>query len=61
MKTVYVLRIRVSDDRTWSEPDYYRRRKDRDFDEMMNRIWGSMRTWSYEERKTEEEISQLCD
>lgn len=61
MKTVYVLRVRLSDSEPWGEATYYRRRRDRDQDERVNRVMGGIRTHSYEEKKTPEEIDQLCD
>lgn len=60
-KTIYVLRIRYTDSEPWREPGYYRKKKDRDYDEKLNRILGGIRTHSYEEKKTEEEIAELCD
>lgn len=56
MKTVYVLRVRPDDDSSWSEPQYYLRRKERDKTARMNRVLGGIRTHSYEEKKTTEEI-----
>lgn len=61
LKIVYVLRVRPDDDSHWSEPVYYRKRKERDRDGSMNRVLGGIRTHSYEEKKTPEEIDQLCD
>lgn len=61
MKTVYVLRVRPHDDTPWSEPEYYRTRKERDETAAMNRAWGGIRTHSYEEKKTLEEVEQLFD
>lgn len=61
LKTVYVLRVRPDDDSHWSEPTYYRKRKERDRDRSINRVLGGIRTHSYEEKKTPEEINQLCD
>lgn len=59
LKTVYVLRTRPSDSCVWSEPEYYRTRKERDQIGSMNRVLGGIRTHSYEEKKTPEEIYQL--
>lgn len=61
MKTVYVLRVRMCDNEPWGEPTYYRRRSERDKDERMNRVLGGIRTYSYEEKKTPNEIDKLCD
>jgi hypothetical protein len=61
MKTVYILRIRPDDDSSWGEPEYYRTRRERDKTEGMNRVLGGIRTHSYEEKKTPEEIEQLFD
>lgn len=61
LKTVYVLRVRPDDDSHWSEPEYYRKRKDRNKTERLNRVLGGIRTHSYQEKKTVEEIDQLCN
>ena len=61
MKTVYVLRVRLSDEESWGEPEYYRTREERDKTERFNRVLGGVRTHSYEEKKTPEEIEQLFD
>lgn len=61
VKTVYVLRVRMSDEESWGEPGYYRTRRARDKDAAMNRAFGGIRTHSYEEKKTPEEIDELCD
>lgn len=61
MKTVYALRVRPDDNSPWSEPGYYRTRKERDQTERMNRCLGGIRTHSYEEKKTPEEIDELCE
>lgn len=60
-KTVYVLKTRFTDDEPWSEPGYYRTRKERDKDAAMNRAFGGIRTHSYEEKKTPEEYAQLFE
>lgn len=61
MKTVYVLKVRPDDDSPWSDPEYYRTRKERDRVASMNRILGGIRTHSFEEKKTLEEIEELFD
>lgn len=61
MKTVYVLRVRADESQPWSEPEYYRTRKERNEVERMNRCLGGIRTHSYEEKKTPEEIAELFD
>lgn len=61
MKTVYVLRVRQSDDESWGEPEYYRTRKERDETEMFSRCLGGIRTHKYEEKKTPEEVDQLFE
>jgi hypothetical protein len=61
MKTVYVLRVRADESEPWSEPQYYLKRKDRDDDERVNRCLGGIRTRSYSEKKTPEEVEQLFD
>jgi len=60
LKTVYALRIRPDDNSVWGEPEYYRTRKERDRTESMNRIIGGIRTHSYEEKKTPDEVESLC-
>lgn len=60
-KTVYCLRIRHSDADGWSETEYYRTRADRDHIERLNRCLGGIRTHSFQEKKTQEEISDLFD
>lgn len=61
MKTVYCLKIRVDESQPWGPASYFRKRKDRDEAEMMNRCLGLFRTHSYEEKKPREEIDDLCD
>lgn len=60
LKTVYVLRVRPDDASPWSEPTYYRKRRERDKDVSFNRAIGGIRTHSYEEKKTLDEIEELC-
>jgi len=59
LKTIYCLRTRTEDKDPWSEPSHYRTRKERDKVAAENRILGGIRTWSYEEKKTAEEIEAL--
>lgn len=59
MKTVYVLRVRLNDESPWGEPEYYRTRKERDHVAAQNRVLGGIRTHSYQEKKTLEEIEEL--
>lgn len=61
MKTVYVLRVRPDDDSPWGDPEYYRTRKERNETERLNRVLGGIRTHSYEEKKTPEEIEALFE
>jgi hypothetical protein len=61
MKTVYVLRIRADESEPWGAPEYYRTRKERDRVAAENRVLGGIRTHSYEEKKTPEEIAELFD
>jgi hypothetical protein len=61
MKTVYVLRVRSDESEPWGEPEYYRTRKERNQTAAMNRILGGIRTHSYEEKRTLEEVEQLFD
>lgn len=60
MKIIYALRIRPDDNSEWSEPEYYRTRKERDRTASVNRIIGGIRTHSYEEKKTPDEVEALC-
>lgn len=59
MKTVYCLRIRPDDKSDWGEPQYYRLKSKRDTDAAFVRIIGGMRTFSYQEKKTDEEAKLL--
>lgn len=61
MKTVYVLRVRPDDKCNWGNPEYYLTRKERDRIAATNRILAGIRTHSYEEKKTQDEINQLFD
>lgn len=61
MKTVYCLRVRLDDQSEWSEPEYYKTRRERDRTGATNRILGGIRTHSFEEKKTPEQISELFD
>jgi hypothetical protein len=61
MKTVYFLEIRSNDSEPWGKPECYRTRKERDHAEMVNRCLGGIRTHSYEEKKTSEEIEKLFE
>ncbi len=44
-KTVYVLRTRTDETHQWSKPTYYRKRKNREEAERLNRVMGGFRTW----------------
>lgn len=59
LKTVYCLRVRQGDDEAWGEPGYYLTRRERDKTAAMNRAFGGIRTHSYEEKKTAEEIAEI--
>lgn len=61
LKTVYALRVRPDDNSAWSEPEYYRTKRERDRIAAQNRVLGGIRTHSYQEKKTPEEIDQLCE
>lgn len=58
-KNVYCLRIRRSDSEPWSEPAYFRTSAERNNAERVNRIIGGVRTHSYEESKTPDEIETM--
>ena len=57
-KTIYALRIRDNDASDWGEPDYYPTKKARDTAEQYCRIIGGIRTYSYEERVSQDELAQ---
>jgi hypothetical protein len=59
MKTAYCLRVRPDDLAEWSEPEYFRTRKQRDFSAAECRILGGYRTHSYEERVSEEALLEI--
>ncbi len=61
LKTVFCMRIRLSDSEPWGETEYFRTRKARDHAGSVNRIIGGIRTHSFEEKKTAEQISELLD
>lgn len=57
--TVFVLRVRDTDDDPWGEPVYYRTRRERDREASVNRVLGGIRAHSYQEKKTIEEVEQI--
>ena len=57
-KTIYAVRMRDNDEAEWGEPDYYPTRKARDTTERYCRIIGGIRTHSYEERVSQDELAQ---
>jgi len=59
MKTVYCLRLRDNDNQPWSEPEYFRTRNGRDKVARLSRCIGGFRTWSYQERVTPEQMTEL--
>jgi hypothetical protein len=58
VKTVFALRVRFDDTCQWSDPTYYRTRKQRDNEATHCRHCG-MRTHSYDDMKTKEELEKL--
>jgi hypothetical protein len=52
-KLKYYLRSRLNDQEPWSAPDVFDTRKARDEAAAMARIYGGIRTHSYEERERE--------
>lgn len=58
-KTIYALRVRNSDSDEWSNPQWYKTKKQRDKVGSLNRIVGGIRTHSYQERKTLDEIEEI--
>lgn len=59
LKTVFCLRIRGDETQSWSEPEYYRTRKERDEVARFNRVLAGIRTYSYQEKKTVDELEEL--
>jgi hypothetical protein len=60
MKTVFVLKTKINERALpWSEPAYFKTRKERDRAAAENRILGGILTHSYEEKKTEQEIESI--
>ncbi len=60
-RTVYCLRTRLDDDRPWSDTKYFLTKRDRDVNSATCRILLGVRTHSFEEKRTPEEIEELCD
>lgn len=58
-KTVYGLRLRLSDNDPWSDTSWYKTAARRNHVAAMNRIIGGIRTHSFQEKKTLEEIEEL--
>lgn len=58
-KTLYCLRTRENEKERWSPTDYYYSRKERDADEKTARCLFGIRTMSFTEKKTQEEIEEL--
>jgi hypothetical protein len=58
-KTVYALRLRLTDKDEWGEANYYRTVKERNRAASISRIIGGFRTYSFNEKKSSEEIGQL--
>lgn len=55
------MRVRMSDFDEWSEVGYFLTRKERDKVGAMNRILGGIRTHSFEEKKSKEEIESIFE
>lgn len=58
-KTVYCLRTRMDDGAEWSEPSFFRTRKERDYIAAQKRILAGIRTHSYEEKMPVETLDEL--
>lgn len=58
-KTIYGLRVRMSDNDEWSETTWYSTKKSRDRSASINRIIGGIRTHSFQERKPLDEAEEL--
>lgn len=61
MKQVYCLQIRLRDSDPWSGPEYFKTRFARDKAEAEARTLGGIRTWTFTEKKTHEEIEKLFE
>lgn len=61
MKKVYCMRVKLSESDEWSDVEYFRTRKERDTSGSMNRILGGVRTYSFEEMKSKEEIESIFE
>ena len=59
MKTIYGLKTRMNDSESWSETTWYKTKKERDRVASINRVIGGFRTYSFEEKKTLEEINDI--
>jgi hypothetical protein len=59
MKTVYCIKVRMSDSDPWGPTLYYREEKRRDKYGAECRIIAGFRTYSFTEQKTAEEIKQI--
>lgn len=58
-KTVYGLKTRFTDNDEWSETEWFKTKVARDRAGSVNRIIGGIRTYSFQEKKTLEEIQKL--
>ena len=58
-KTVYGLKLRLNDNEGWCCPSWFKTKKQRDTAASFNRIIGGIRTYSFDEKKTLEEIAAI--
>jgi len=59
-KTLYGLKIRMNDNDQWFETSWFKNKRERDKLASFNRIIGGIRTHSFEEKKTLQQITDLC-
>ncbi len=58
-KTIYGLRLRATDADEWGQTNWFKTAKARDKAASYNRILAGFRTWSFNDRKTLEEIEEI--
>jgi hypothetical protein len=57
-KIFYGLKTRLTDEDKWSEPIFFKTARERNGVAAVNRIIGGIRTYSFEEMKTLDEIEE---
>jgi len=58
-KTIYGVKIRIDDTKHWGPTEWFASKKKRDESASFSRIMGGFRTYSFEEKKTIDEINEL--